>query len=68
MQDWAWAIYAYLLLLGFFGFIALSFFYQPKLPLDIMGVIIGYVAGWISSIVFSRWGKANGTAKPNTDK
>lgn len=63
-QDWAWAIYGYLILIGFYGFIFLTFFYTPKLPLDLIGVIIGYIAGWISASVYARWERRNGGNKP----
>lgn len=64
-QEWAWAIFAYLLLLGFFGLIFLSYFVASKLPGDTLGVVIGYIGGWISAVVMFRWGTSLGSERKN---
>jgi len=52
---------AVIIVVGFFGFIGLAFFFPPQLPGDTLGVILGYLAGWVSAIVFFYWGSSSGS-------
>lgn len=52
--DWL-AIY---MLTGFFAYIFLGYFRAPMFPGDTFGVILGYMAGWVSAWVMFRWGSS----------
>ncbi len=57
MRGWL----SVLILLGLFGFIGLAFVVPPKLPGDTVGVILGYLSGWVSAIVSFYWGSSSGS-------
>ena len=57
MRGWLSVI----IIVGLFGFIGIAFVYPPKLPGDTVGVILGYLSGWVSAIVSFYWGSSSGS-------
>ena len=53
--DWL----AFYLLTGFFAYIFVGYFTAPKFPGDTFGVILGYMAGWVSAWVMFRYGSSS---------
>jgi hypothetical protein len=55
--DWL----AFYLLTGFFTYIFIGYFRAPLFPGDTFGVILGYMAGWVSAWVMFRYGSSVGS-------
>lgn len=53
--DWL----AFYLLTGFFIYIFVGYFRAPMFPGDTFGVILGYMAGWVSAWVMFRYGSSS---------
>ena len=64
-EDHAYDWFANLLLLGTFGFLALTFWKEPKLPGDVVGVVIGYLFAQIQTITGFKWGGSAGSERKN---
>ncbi len=54
------AVLALALIIGFFGFLFFASINPPKLPGDLLGAVVGYIAGWISAMVGFYWGGISG--------
>lgn len=60
--DWV-AIY---LLTGFFAYIFVGYVVAPKFPGDTFGVILGYMAGWVTAYVMFKWGTSQSSKNKDT--